>query len=193
MQSLGRNLTDQQRMARLRELEGNFNQQFSASVNNTLTDPRQRARFNQLGFQVRGLAAFDDPLVMQQLNLTPQQRQQITALHTAWNNEMQRVGTEFRTGDTGINGRLNEIRRQYDKRLNAILNEQQRQAWTQLVGEPFEFPADVFFQTENNTQTSVKGTANPGTANPGTPVPRPANAPTVPPSVPPTTTPQIPR
>jgi len=201
MRALGRNLTDQQRMQRLQELEGSFNRDFSVSANAAFADPIQRQRFNQLALQYRGFGAFNDPTLQQTLNLTPQQRTQLTELNNAWNQEIARAGSEFRVGDSTTSTRLRDLRNQYNKRLSAIFNDQQRQVWGTMTGEPFDFPADVFFQTNINGKTGtqvnppvVPQTSVPGT--PATPIPQ-TTAPQVPkttaPQVPQTTAPQVPQ
>jgi hypothetical protein len=165
MSQLGRDLNEQQRMQRLRELEGNFQRDFSTSTNRVFTDPQQRERFNQLYLQYQGYGAFSDPRIQQQLNLTPQQRQRLNELNTEWNSQMGRLGTEFRTGDEGVTNRMRTLQQQFNQRFNTILNDEQRQTWQGMVGEPFNFPPEVFFQT--NTDVGTQLNTNPG-ANPNT-------------------------
>jgi len=150
MSQLGRDLNEQQRMQRLRELEGNFQRDFSTSTNRVLTDAQQRDRFNQLYLQYQGYGAFNDPRIQQSLNLTPQQRQRLNELNTEWNIQMGRLDGEFRTGDNGVSNRMRNLREQFNQRFNAILNDEQRQTWQGMAGEPFDFPPEVFFQTNTN-------------------------------------------
>jgi hypothetical protein len=165
MSQMGRDINEQQRMQRLRELEGNFQRDFSTSTNRVFTDPQQRERFNQLQLQYQGFGAFNDPRIQQQLNLTPQQRQRLNELNTEWNTQMGRLGTEFQTGDQGISNRLRNMRQQFNQRFDAILNDEQRQLWQGMVGEPFDFPPEVFFQT--NTDVGGTQTNNPRATNNG--------------------------
>lgn len=176
MSQLGRDLNQQQRMQRLRELEGNFQRDFSTSTNRVFTDPQQRERFNQLQLQYQGYAAFNDPRIQQQLNLTPQQRQRLNELNTEWNIQMGRMGSEFRTGDEGITNRMRNLQQQFNQRFNAILNDEQRQTWQGMVGEPFNFPPEVFFQTNTDAGGTQSNTNPAVTPNAGaTAVPRTDN------------------
>jgi 2'-5' RNA ligase len=163
-------------MQRLRELEGSFQNDFSTAIDQVVTDPRQRQRFNQLALQYQGYGAFQDPTIQQRLNLTPQQRQQLDELNNAWNQQMSAATSEFRFGDQAVSNRTQQARQQYDQRVNAILNEQQRQTWQEMNGEPFSF-TDSLFNTGNaqfgtqigvGAQTGVNGTGVNGTGVNGT-------------------------
>jgi hypothetical protein len=150
---LGNELNEQQRAQRMRELEGSFRQGFSSSLNDVFTSPQQRQRFEQLELQHRGLGALSDPTMQQRLNLTPDQRRQIQDLATQWNTEMGRLGNSARTDTDATTRNFNTMRLQMSQRINSILNDQQRQVWSQMVGEPFDFPASAFFQQDPTTGT----------------------------------------
>jgi hypothetical protein len=67
--NLNPNLTEAQRALALQQLQAQFNQDLSASVNSTLTNPQTMSRFNQLNRQFLGFHAFNDPRIRQQLGL----------------------------------------------------------------------------------------------------------------------------
>ncbi len=64
-------------------LQNQFNDRFNQNVNSTLTDPGARSRFEQLNRQYMGLSNFNNPAIQKQLNLTPQQLNQIRQLSTS--------------------------------------------------------------------------------------------------------------
>ena len=74
------NLTPRQRTAQMQQLQAQFNQQFGQTVDTTFTDPQLRQRFNQLDWQYRPFAAFNDATVNRELQMTPQQQRQMRQL-----------------------------------------------------------------------------------------------------------------
>jgi hypothetical protein len=193
--SLNPNLTEQQRMAALQQLQAQFNADLSGTVNTTLTNPQTLNRFNQLNRQFMGFNAFNDPTVRQQLGLTQEQLSRIRALSNDTRQQLQ----QFRRGAgndlSSVNmEQWNQLWGNYSTQLNSILTPQQRQLWTQQVGQPFVFspstmlnqgnfgeaPAPVVDPTvprfvphnpsatgRTTTGTTTQGTA-PGTAQPTT-------------------------
>jgi hypothetical protein len=124
--NLGQNLTPDQRAQQMEMLENRFNNSFNSSLDTNLTDAQARLRFDQLNRQYMGLNAFNNAAIQSQLNLTPQQRQQIRSLASQWRDQQ---GTNGVTPDYS----------QYSQQLNAILTPQQQQTWSQLTGSRFNF------------------------------------------------------
>jgi hypothetical protein len=147
-----RNLTPQQRAQQARQLQAQFNQQFGQSVDSVFTDPRLRQRFNQLDFQFRPFAAFNDATVSRQLQLTPQQQRQLRQLGSRWREQMQRLrraGSNAASDPQAANEQFAAMQLQYQQQLQQVLTPQQWQTWTQLTGEPYQFPQDAFFPDGN--------------------------------------------
>jgi hypothetical protein len=165
---LGSNLTPQQRMQRIQQLEAQFNQQFGQSLDTTFTDRQVRTRFNQLNFQFQPFDAFRDPAVRQQLQLTPQQQRQMRTLANQWRQQLQRMRRAGNDIDpTVADQQFAELQLQFQQQMEGLLTPQQRQAWNQLIGERFTFPRSVFFPPD--TTFDVNGTANAGVQQqPGT-------------------------
>jgi hypothetical protein len=141
--NLNPNLTEQQRMQQMLQLQNQFNQQFNPFVDTTFTDPRLRGRFNQLNLQSQGFNAFNNPMVRQQLNLTPEQQRQIRRLNAEWRLQLQRM----RRAGNENNAQLTqqqflEMQQQFQNQLNTLLTPQQQQSWTQLTGQPVAMPAN---------------------------------------------------
>jgi hypothetical protein len=154
----GNNLSAEERARKTQELQGTFNQSMNRAVEETITDPQQRQRYNQLYLQYQGYGAFDDPALQQKLNLTDAQRQQLRQFQDEWNAQMQTYSRD-RARDTDRT-RWNEMRKQYGDRLNSVLNEQQRQTWRQMTGEPFNFSPDVYIQNGGTSNRQNGGTTN---------------------------------
>jgi hypothetical protein len=155
--SLNPNLTEQQRIATLQQLQAQFNADLSGTVNSTLTNPQTLNRFNQLNRQFMGFNAFNDPTIRQQLGLTQDQLTRIRAL----SNDVRRQLQQFRRGAgndlSSVNmDQWNQIWATYGTQLNTILTPQQQQLWAQQIGRPFVFSPNTVFGIGT---TDVSGTA----------------------------------
>jgi len=128
---LGRNLTPDQRNQQMELFENQFNNRFNQSVNSTLNDSRLRSRFDQLNRQYMGLSNFNNPAIQKQLNLTPAQLNQFRQLATSMRSQ------ESNLNPNGTNGQ-NQFAETWE-RINSILTPEQRQTWSQLTGERFDF------------------------------------------------------
>jgi hypothetical protein len=146
---LNPNLTEQQREMQLQQLQAQFNQDLSGTVNSTLTNPQLMSRYNQLNRQFMGFNAFNDPAVRQQLNLTPDQVRQMRMLSNNWRQQLQQfrrgAGNDLSSVDTT---QWNQLWQQYATQLNGVLTPEQQQMWTQQVGQPFTFSPNVYFDGE---------------------------------------------
>jgi hypothetical protein len=159
---LGSNLTPQQRMQQMQLLENQFNQQFGQTLDTTFTDPRFRTRFNQLNWQFQPFDAFREPMVRQQLQLTPQQQRQMRTLAAQWRQQMQRMRRAGNDIDpTLADEQFAQMQAQFQQQMDQLLTPQQRQSWNQLIGERFTFPRTAFFP-QNTAGTADRGTP-PGT------------------------------
>jgi hypothetical protein len=153
LRGLNNNLTEQQRMQQMQQFEAQFRNDFGRTVDTTFTDPRFRTRFDQLNRQFMGFNAFNDPAIQTQLNLTPQQRQQLRRLAADWRRQLQAGG-----GSAGFTQeQWNQMTSQYWDQLNSVLTPQQQQAWSQATGERFSFSPDLFRSGNNLDNGNTSG------------------------------------
>jgi hypothetical protein len=139
----------QQQVLRLQELRNRYATEFNTAVDSTFTDPATRQRFNQLNWQYQGVGAFNDPMVQQQLKLTPQQRQQFATLNAEWRQTLMELQRESRTNLT--QQQFDDLRARFMSRLNTLLTPAQQQQWAQLIGQPYEFPYTSYLSPTNTT------------------------------------------
>jgi hypothetical protein len=146
MTGLNDNLTQQQRAQQMMALQNRFNQDFTGTIDTTFADPQLRNRFNQLNFQFRGAAAFNDPMIRQQLNLTPQQQRDFRRLSAEWRQQLQRLRRAGNDADPQIaQQQFAQLQQAFQEQMLGVLTPQQQQQWNQVVGTPFAFPQDTFF------------------------------------------------
>jgi len=140
-------LSAEDRAKRTRELESNFYKSFSTSAEDALSDPALRQRFNQMSWQYRGYGAFNDPMIQEKLNLTPEQRQKLNQYNQEWTTQMNELNGAFSKDQNAANKQYTEMHRQFDERLKSVLNEQQLSTYRQLTGEPYNFPPSAYFSS----------------------------------------------
>jgi len=170
------NVTAQQRALQQQQLETQFNQNFSGSLNNNnLYDPQMRARLNQLNHQYQGVYAFNDPTVQQQLNLSQDQVRQFKTLQSNWQQQMQQLRSA--NGAAVDPAQWSQLQQQFGTQINAALTPEQQQIWSQMTGETYQFSPNAYFNDTSGVnapgvQNSPTNGANPIPANgTGTTVP----------------------
>jgi hypothetical protein len=146
---LDQNLSEDDRTQQMQMMEAKFDQEFGNSTDGILNDPRLRSKFDQLNRQYQGLNAFKEPAIRKQFNLTPAQYRQLNDLTNRWRQHMQSAqpgpaeDTAMRQSQRGAQ------RTSFMNELNTILKPEQRNAWTQLTGQAFDFQSQTFFPQSN--------------------------------------------
>jgi hypothetical protein len=134
-------LSEAQRAERLRELSLSFNAEVNRAAAQALKE-QQVQRFNQLFLQQQGFDAFTDPRLQRQLSLTDQQLQQLRKFGDAFDRDMQGLFRDPSSEDA--RRRFDALAKLRAEQINSILNAQQQQAFQQMLGQPFNFPAPNF-------------------------------------------------
>jgi hypothetical protein len=140
------------------EFQNQFNTDFNGVLDTTFTDPAMRERYNQLNWQYQGLGAFNDPMVQQRLNLTPQQQQRLQTLNAQWRQQLQALQTQNRRGLTQQD--FAALRARFMNQLDTVLTPEQQQQWTALIGDAYDFPYSAY-QTPAGSQVQSRS-VNPG-------------------------------
>jgi hypothetical protein len=96
----------------------------------------QLKRLNQITFQVTGLQQLTRPEVARALNLTEEQQTKFKELHKEARKELEEI---INSKDReGRNEKLAKLREETDKKIEAVLTDEQRTKARELVGEPFK-------------------------------------------------------
>jgi hypothetical protein len=148
---LNNTLSDEQRMQQIQQLQARFNQDFDTRLNTTFANPQLRQRFNQLNWQFMGPMAFNDAAVRQQLNLTPQQQQQLRRLAAQWQQQVNQLRLAGQTDPAMTQQQWFAFRTRYQNQLGGILTPTQQQSFGQLIGQPYDFPVNLYLQPNPNT------------------------------------------
>jgi hypothetical protein len=149
MTGMNNKLTEQQRAQQMQQLQSRFDQEFMRSADTTFADPRMRTRFNQLSTQFQGPDAFNDPMLQQRMNLTPQQQREFRRLSAEWRQQLQRLRRAGRDADPQLTQQqFAQLQQQLQDQMAAVLTPQQQQMLPEIVGTPFPYPFDSYFDTE---------------------------------------------
>jgi Spy/CpxP family protein refolding chaperone len=103
----------------------------------------QMKRYDQLRLQRTGMSALAEKEVADQLSLTADQRTKVQEIMQAQAVEMRSL---FQGGGGGgdreaMRAKMEEMRKQTDTKLAALLTDDQKNKWKEMVGAPFTFPA----------------------------------------------------
>jgi hypothetical protein len=156
----GNDLDEEARAERLKEYRDRFDDEFNRSTSDVFRNEAQRNRFNQLRLQYQGYGAFNNPRLRSELNLNDTQIRQLQELNRDWDTNINDLRSSYASDREGTTGRFNDFNASARTRFEGILNEQQREQFNQMTGEPFSFGADTFLRsgtTRLGTQNSGAG------------------------------------
>jgi Spy/CpxP family protein refolding chaperone len=101
----------------------------------------QLKRYKQLRYQRQGLSAVLQKPVSDQLKITAEQRTKIQAIVDT-QREAMRSAFQNAGGDReAMRTKFEEMRKQTDEKIAAVLTDEQKKQWREMVGAPFTFPA----------------------------------------------------
>ncbi|WP_425618455.1 hypothetical protein NA78x_002160 [Anatilimnocola sp. NA78] len=143
--SVPADLDEAERQRRISAAYGTFHQGYYDNTAKVFVDADARNRYNQLNLQYQGYAAFNDPQVQTRLKLTDEQRQNFNRYYIDWNKQMNTYATEYARDRDGVSRQFGDQWKQSRARINETLTPEQRRTWNEMVGEPHDFSADVYF------------------------------------------------
>jgi hypothetical protein len=167
-------LNERDRLARIADLNRSFNDAVMQGAQDVFTQ-QQLARLQQLQLQSRGLDVFNDPAIQQQLNLTQAQLNDLRALNTDFNRQVDLLRRATANNRPALE-QFNTLQQQMQQRMNTVLTEPQQRAFRGLTGDPFTFVPD-FARTPGtgvipNPQAPGGTTPAPGGTTPAPGAPR---------------------
>ena len=123
--------------AKMLALIGTISEESAKEMEGVLT-PEQMKRLRQIGVQALGLEAFSDPGVERELGLTPEQKEKLATIASGMHSEIRNVINSHQ-GDfeAGVK-KVREIRKQSVDKAVTVFSDDQRKAWKQIAGAPFD-------------------------------------------------------
>jgi hypothetical protein len=112
----------------------------------TALKPEQARRLHEIDMQQRGSQAFADPLVEKALKLNDDQKDLIKTINADAMKEMQQQMSQNAGGGKidELGKRMTALRKDTMDRVLATLTEEQRKAWTDYIGVPFDLKMESF-------------------------------------------------
>jgi Spy/CpxP family protein refolding chaperone len=133
-----RDLGPQERHREQAVLDGAISREMMQALSRIL-EPAQFGRLEQIHRQQQGLRVFSDPGVDKILRLTNKQKQNIKKLSDDAANEARMLfRTAAQNGFQETLKKIETVRQKAIERCVALLTDEQRKAWKDLIGEPFE-------------------------------------------------------
>lgn len=130
----------EERFARMREMMEEANAKVRKDVA-AMLDSDQMKRFEQLELQVRGLDAFADAKVQEALKVAEEQKTKIGALMTEMAEKRQSIMQEAQGDFQGAMTKFRELQDSTREKVMALMSDDQKAKYKELIGEPFEMPA----------------------------------------------------
>ena len=131
------NLTPEQRQ-NLAQLHQQFYADFGR-FSNIILEGNLNSRFSQLGLQYRGYQALLDPAISQRLQLNNDQLSQLARFSQEQERQYRQLYTPGTVDPSSAEARFVQLRREMSERIDQVLTSSQRQAWKELLGDPFDF------------------------------------------------------
>jgi Spy/CpxP family protein refolding chaperone len=132
-----RDLSDEERQKVMAERRASEDKQLGEILN-----ADQVKRYHQLRLQQQGMTAVAEKEVADQLSLTADQKTKIQEIISAQQAEMR---SAFQGGGGGgdrsaMREKMMAMRKQTEDKIAALLTDDQKNKWKELVGAPFTFP-----------------------------------------------------
>jgi hypothetical protein len=100
--------------------------------------PEQMKRLKQIELQMHGAGAFHDAKVQTALKITDEQKEKIKSIQEDAGKEIRELftggGRDFRANGE----KMQKINKETMKKTMGVLSPEQKKAWRDMVGEPFE-------------------------------------------------------
>jgi Spy/CpxP family protein refolding chaperone len=103
-------------------------------------NPDQQKRIKQIQYQTMGLTAFTNEDVQKALKLTDEQKEKLKGLNEEMRKDMGELGRGF---DAETQQKRRTITKEYTTKATDSLTADQKTAWKDLTGEPFELKMDA--------------------------------------------------
>jgi hypothetical protein len=130
-----RDLSREEREKQLAERRANEQKQLQAILN---TD--QLKRYRQLQLQRQGLLALRDTTVQDELKLTTDQRSKVDGVLTEQTEEMRKIRQSAAGDRAAARTQTEALRKKTEEKLEALLTDDQKKQWKEMLGAPFKFP-----------------------------------------------------
>ncbi len=132
-----RDLSQEERREKMQELARTHNAELVKGMGGFLK-PEQVKRFEQIQLQQSGVAAFASPRVQEALKLTDEQKSKFREISDASGESMREAFQGAQSDREGAMRKIGEVRKQATEKAVGVLTDDQKKAWKDMTGEPFQ-------------------------------------------------------
>lgn len=131
-----RDLGREEAREKMQEMMTSINTESMKALDSVLK-PEQVARLKQIQLQQEGAQAFAKPEIQKALKLSDDQKEKVKLITEDYDKERRAL---FQPGGNVQGGfeKMGALRKETMERVQAVLTDEQRKAWKELTGEPFE-------------------------------------------------------
>jgi Spy/CpxP family protein refolding chaperone len=122
-----------------------INGEMTAEAKKMMADvlkPEQTKRFDEISLQQRGLQAFQDPEILKKIPLTDDQKAKFRDLGQDMQSQMQELRQGFQDDPEGTRTKMNNLRKETNTKMVALLTDDQKKTWKEMTGQPFDVKPD---------------------------------------------------
>jgi uncharacterized protein YajQ (UPF0234 family) len=140
MRSALEGLEGQERMTKQTELMKPITEENTKKIKGFLKD-EQYTRLTQIDLQQRGVAgAVADKELAKKLSVTEEQTTKIRSLMTDMQADMQELRQSAGNDFAAMQPKITALRAETNKKVVALLSDDQKKTWKEMTGEPFTVP-----------------------------------------------------
>ncbi len=134
-----RDLSQEERQEKFQE----FSKTATAETNRiaaAILKPEQLKRFKQIELQQRGYQAFTDPEIQKTLKVTDDQKDKLKTITEDTAKETRELFQSAQGGGNfqEVGKKMQALRKEALERVTSVLTADQKKAWKEMTGEPFE-------------------------------------------------------
>lgn len=130
-------LDGEERRTKMQEILKTFNEETAKELG-TVLKPEQIKRLKQIELQQRGSRAFEDQEVVAGLKISDDQKAKLKALGEESGKQMREIFQGAQGNREEAAKKFQALRKETMDKALAVLSDDQKKAWKELTGEPFE-------------------------------------------------------
>jgi len=130
-------LSEDERRTKMQELRRTANEESHKAVT-AMLKPEQAKRFHQISLQARGVNAFEDAKVQEQLKITDDQKTKLAEIAKEHNDKQREVREDNQGNFQAIREKMTPINKEAHDKAEALLTSEQKSTWKEMVGHHFE-------------------------------------------------------
>ena len=132
-----KDLSDDERRTKMQEMMKTSTEESRKAIT-ALLKPEQLKRFDEISLQQRGIQAFTDAKVQEQLKITDEQKTKLADIAKEIGDKRREVMQDNQGDFAAIREKMAPITKEAHEKAAALLTAEQKSTWKDLIGSHFE-------------------------------------------------------